>query len=325
MLSIVSRTQYRETMKKAQLHPSDLQLFLSCGERFRRKKIEGERESVGTALILGTAVHHGAALTLKHKASTGALLEDAEVSEAVFDAVAHEFDSAPILLMPEEVSQGVEAVRGHVQDLSVQASHAHSREVAPTVSVDDEDDLEWRWVLETPEDMDYDLAGTADVVETRDDGLVVRDLKVVKKMPSQSECDQSGQLTAYAMAAEVIRRKPVVGVKIDAVVKPTKRLPARAVVFDSARTAADMDAFTTRLMAMQSALRAGVFVPANPAEPWAPCGWCGYRSTCRFVSNRPVSVAMSPEAPIHRNKGGNHATRVRASVRTVRPGDPEWG
>ena len=275
------------TTPKPQLHHSDFQTLLACGERFYRRKIKGEKEPMTTPLVLGQSQHKMAYLDLSKKLESGTLLPDDEIKDLATDTFREQWDSGPLVLDASEREAGIEQVKGALTDVAVDAAVVHHEQLAPTLTPAT-DGLEWPWVLNA-EGYPYDLAGQLDVLEV--EGRI-RDLKVVKKKPAPHEVELSMQLTIYQLAVETIRQVAVESVWIDALVKPTKTLGTRLYSYQSTRTQEDTQSFLAMFAQVVVALDKGVFMPANPASPWSPCRWCGFAPTCRYYSKRPVTVAQ---------------------------------
>ena len=303
---------------KKQLHNSDLQTLFSCGERFFRRKIRGEKEPMSTALVAGKAVHRSAYDDLTSKVTDGALLPTDDVKQRASEHLQEEWNAGELLLNEREREQGLETVKGGLVDLTVAAATLHHTHLAPTLNPVPWG-LEFSWVLEA-HGFPYDLAGQLDVLELiqrndREEGRV-RDLKFVKKAPSQHEAEQSSQLTLYSMAIRAIKKLPVEEVAIDAIIKPTKTLGPRLITLESRRTEADGRAFVARFEQAVLAIERGIFMPANPSEPWAPCHYCGFKQTCRYYSKRPV-VITTPLTIEGGTKNGKPQTSIAR-------GSAEW-
>lgn len=313
---------------KPQLHPSDIHGILACGEKWMRKKILGETEPISTPLLLGRSQHKVAFEDMSNMLKTGSLLPDDALRDLASDTFHATWAEVPVLLDEYEQSIGVDAVKGNLLNIADDAAMLHHRELAPTLRPAP-DGLEWPWVLES-NGYPYDLAGTVDVKEhiTFCDTKFarIRDLKVVKQKPIQHEIDQSGQWTAYSMAAEVIDGLPVLDVWLDALVKPTKTMGTRLFSLRSTRTDDDRRAFVARFEQAISAIEKGLFMPANPAEPWAPCGYCGFAKSCRYVAKKPTSISLVQVTPA--NKGVTHGPKstkpAKSAKSIIKPGSDEW-
>ncbi len=321
---------------KPQLHASDIHSILACGYRWFLKKIRGLYEPKPTHLVLGTSQHRVAYEDLSHQLDKNVLLPDEQIPDLARDTFLKTWEEGEVILDPDEFARGLSVTKGHLTDIAIAAALIHHHELAPNLRPlpawgKHAKGLEWKWVLEA-KGHDYDLAGTADVVEGFTwNGQVlarVRDLKVLKQRPSQAELDQDSKETLYAMAVKAILGMTVQSVWRDALIKPTKTLGVRLVSLFSSRDDRDSEAFIHRFEAVQDIIRKEAFLPANPAEPWAPCHTCGFAPTCKYFTKKPKTVSFSQPLIKMEDLNGNHA-RVRGSTATtvrkvIKPGSPEW-
>lgn len=308
---------------KPQLHNSDINLALSCPEKFRRKKILGDYEPMSTPLVLGRAQHHMAYLDLTEKIRSGSLLPGDAIKDLAVDTFRSQWDAGPLVLDEEERQQGLDLTKGKLTDVAVQVAALHHEQLAPLLSPVP-GGLEWSWVLEA-KNYPYDLAGQVDVLEIVEVELIrkarVRDLKILKKAPSQHEIEQSAQWTIYAMAVQAHHRIPVESVWLDALVKPTKTMGPRLFIRQSTRNDDDKQAFIARFEKVIEMIRTGLFMPTNPAEPWSPCRNCGYAETCRYYTRRPVTISQPIAIGEH---NGKPKCKPKSPRVLIGPDSPEW-
>ena len=275
---------------------------------------------MSTALVAGKAVHRSAYDDLTAKVTDGTLLPTDDVKQRASEHLQTEWNAGELLLDEREREQGLETVKGGLVDLMVEAATLHHTHLAPTLNPAPWG-LEYSWVLEA-HGFPYDLAGQLDVLELiQPNGTQqgrVRDLKFLKKAPSQHEVEQSSQLTLYAMAVRAIKQIPVEEVCIDGLIKPTKTLGPRLITLESRRTEADTRAFVARFEQAVLAIERSLFMPANPSDPWAPCRYCGFRETCRFYSKRPV-VITTPLTIEGETRNG-----TKGPTTSIARGSAEW-
>jgi hypothetical protein len=122
----------------------------------------------------------------------------------------------------------------------------------------------------------------------------VHDLKTKAKSPTQADADGSVQLTAYSLA--MAHRRAVAGeapvfkdqlphVQLDVVVCTDAGKTSYAALH-SERTVGECAAFLRRITAQVRAIAAGVFPPCDPGNWMCSPRWCGYWTTCPYVSSR---------------------------------------
>ena len=173
----------------------------------------------------------------------------------------------------DEVVRGIKAVRGDAVDKAVRLSRLHAEEKAPGISPTH---VERSWAIEVP-GYPFDLVGQLDVQEGRER---VRDTKTSGKSPNEDAAEKSIQLTAYAMAVQVIDGQAPEKVALDYLVD-TKT--PKAVTLESTRGPEDYTAFIARVDSVARAMQTGTFVPVEPTHWCCAPKWCGYHATCRFV------------------------------------------
>ncbi len=276
---------------KPRIHFTALSAMARCGEQFRRRYVENERRAPGIAAMIGRGTHAAIEADLISKRDTGELLP----AEAIADLAATEFqksiDKDGVHYHGDEIGNETK-VNAKSKDQSIALAQLHHQEAAPAI---EPKLVEYWWTLELP-DEPVDLSGVYDVVEHRKpiDGTgrtikVLRDAKTAGKSYAKTAADHSEQLTLYALAEQVLTGKAPDAVVLDVLVK--NKVP-KYQVLESARSPEQLNAQAKRVQRFVEAMKAGVFVPADP-ESWQ-CSekWCGYFPSCPFA-NRPTTVAAT--------------------------------
>jgi hypothetical protein len=109
---------------------------------------------------------------------------------------------------------------------------------------------------------------------------VVRDNKLTGKAPAKNAADTSQQLTFYSLLHKAETGTPPERLSLDFMQHGAKGV--KHVVQATTRDEMDVKRLARRISAAVDAIRAGVFIPANPDSYWCSPSWCGYWSTCRF-------------------------------------------
>lgn len=309
--------------KRKQLHQSGIEMAAKCGEQFFRRYIRGEKRPPKTFLISGQAVDRGVTLDLNTKIETGVLASTNDVVDAVADTVAAYADWDSVEREDDEVGKSIDDLKGQTKDKAIRLATVHHGVIAPqiipfqvarkfSVNLD-------KWLLKRSREMHedaeryagwvrrvkrahatalgsaakqgYDFVGEQDIVEklTRQGeqlatSLIIRDTKTSKKSPTQDAADESHQLTAYALASQVIDHKLPDAVKLDYVVDLKRE--TKAMTLESHRDALDLDIYLNRIEATVVSIVTGNFTPAPNAAWWCDPRYCGYYSTCKYVRNR---------------------------------------
>ncbi len=258
---------------------SQLTMFQRCGEQYRRRYIEGDIVPPGLALVTGRATHKSAEVNLKEKMDSGKLVHLEDALDAARDEVHEMFSDGDI----DTDGKEREAAIAETTDEAVTLSTIHYNELAPVIQpVGVEEKFEIDIGLSRP------LLGFIDVVEKE----AIRDLKTVKRAPTQADVDVNQQMTAYHLARTEAGMKPKL-VIIDAVTKTKK---PKVVTITSTRTEADQARLLARFGAMEKTLEAGNFMPTDPTQWWCDQRWCGYWSTCSYAGGavKTISVGEVP-------------------------------
>jgi len=281
----------QEKIVKPQLHQSHLSMLYKCGEKFRRIVIEGHREPPTTDLVIGTASHKAIAHNLTNKIEKGTLLTREAVQDFSRDSFIREWQSSPIILTDEQVSDGLQKTRDVSQDSTIAIVTEHHYAIAPRLKPIE---VEKPWVLEAV-GFPYDLAGTWDIYEkyqivadTMKIITTIRDNKTRSRDFGQIEVDNSEQFTVYAMAAFYIKGVMPDYVFQDTLLKPTTKRPATAISYKSTRTNDDFEVFKRRFEAACRVIDHQAYTPANPTEWWCSKSWCGFAAdgSCKFFNSK---------------------------------------
>jgi PD-(D/E)XK nuclease superfamily len=281
-------------------HVSALTALLRCGEQYRRRYIERERIPPTTPLLRGTAVHRGvnAGLLEQRRAQEPApvdLYEDVAASE--IERARH----GGATFTAEEHSAGVATTWGRLTDRVVRYAGGYGRRVAPGVSpVTVERRVTVRGLL--PGAL---LRGTLDLVDAADAVETIVDTKTTERAPQADAADRSLQLTMYSLLRTAERgadgrpqprsdaqiEPPAPDpVALDYLVLTPKTNQFTYTRLRSSRTARDRGALVRRIEMAARAVRAGVFMPADPqTDWWCSEKWCEYATTCVYFIGRRAS------------------------------------
>lgn len=261
-----------------QLHFTAIDMLSRCGEQYRRRYVQNEKIPPGVAVIVGSATHRCIAGNMRHKMETGALLLAETCAAFARDAVNKTWAEEGVLLNDDERQMDLGKVRGAAVDKAVRLSVLHHQRIAPLVQPTH---VERAWTLALPGYPDLDLAGTIDIQEG---STCIRDSKTSAMSPAWNVADNSDQLTAYALAAQVLDGAMPGRLALDYLVD-LKRGP-KVETRVTTRTADDSRVFLRRVEAAINALDKGAFVPARQTDWWCSLRWCGYASTCPYFRGR---------------------------------------
>lgn len=272
-----------EPKEKPHLSDSALNMLSRCGEQYRRRYVEGDREAPGVSLIVGIGVDASVSANLRAKKHTKKLLTIEEVSDAARDSVVGEFGNREVRLIDDEVSDGLKATKAKAVDKAVRLSRLHAYTLAPNI---EPTEVQRWWQIDIP-GYPMNLTGKIDVQEGSDS---IRDTKTSAKTPNAAAADESNQLTLYALAVKVVDGQAPAKVFLDTLVD--LKTGAKPVVLESRRTDADFRVMLARVERAMEVVEKGAFVPANQTDWWCSDRFCGYAPTCPFF-RRPVTISMA--------------------------------
>jgi len=130
----------------------------------------------------------------------------------------------------------------------------------------------------------FDFVGEMDIVEPG----VIRDTKTSKKSPSENTAHESHQLSAYALASQVLDGKLPEKLKLDYLIDLKRE--TKTLTLETVRDSADMVAFLDRLVRGIVSIRSGAFVPAPDTAWWCSEKWCAYHSICPAVKRKVSTI-----------------------------------
>lgn len=272
-----------ELFTKPHLSISQLDTLSRCGEQYRRRYIEHEIIPPGVAALVGKATDQSVTRNLGHKIHTKEFLSVEDVAATARDSVTNDWQSG-VKLDPDEAARGATVTRGEAIDKAVRLSVLHATRTAPTL---DPTHVQRKWVVEMA-GYPLDLVGVIDIQEG---ARAVRDTKTAAKTPNATCADESDQLTAYALAVQVIDGQPPAAVALDYLID--NKTPI-AKPFLSTRDGDDFRALLHRVEVAVVAIEKGVFIPARQSDWWCSPKWCGYHGTCKYV-RQPKTIQLSAQ------------------------------
>lgn len=256
------------------LSVSQLEMFSRCGEQYRRRYIEGEIVPPGIAARIGSGVHAAAEKNWREKMRTGADLP----LDAVQDAAADAYDKAlldGVFFAPDEApSASIAMAEG--KDTAVSLAALFRRELAPTITPAL---VEEKIYLDLP-GVELPIVTILDLY-TRDKSL--RDLKTSGKKWVEDRAHSSNQPTAYREAVKQATGEYPASLCFDVLVNT--KTPALQTLATT-RTVMDTVILAQKFQFMCAAIKAGVFMPAQPDSWCCSMKFCGYFFTCPHIPAR---------------------------------------
>ena len=264
-------------------HASSLAKYLQCGEAYRRRYIEKDYTPSTTSQIRGSAVHRaiGSGMIEQQRLQAPAPVELFQ------DVAASQVDlarRAGATLTQEESTIGVAKVFGALKDVAVAYAGGYATQVASSI----EPIAVERTVTVTGVIPDVHLKGTIDLVDRTPMeacGETIRDAKTTERTPQDHVADTSDQLTMYALFRQAEAPSPEPRpVSLDFLIR-RKSGAIEHKRLTSMRGPQDYAVLTRRIQMASQGLRAGIFLPSNPATDW----WCSekfcpYWTSCPYVN-----------------------------------------
>lgn len=272
-------------MNKKYLSPTQLGMYLRCGEQYRRRYIEGEKIPPGIAMIKGGSVHKGSEANFRQKIESQKDLPANEIKEVA----AANFEgqiSQGYILSPDENAVGVRKVLAEAKDSTIRLVDVYASDIAPFVMPEF---VENRQYIELPGN-NYDLLSIIDVATT--DKKII-DLKTTSRKKRQAEADDSDQLSWQAMAYRKLTGEFPKGLKLEVMIDTGRNTGHQTL--STIRAEQDVQILLNKINAMIAGVKAGIFLPAEPGSWVCSHRFCGYWNTCHYVNRERREAAEKGE------------------------------
>lgn len=252
---------------------SQLEMLGRCGKQFEFRYMDGLIEPGNLKLAKGNGVHGAAQQNFEQKIETDVDWPVADFVEAAVTAYEGEV-RGDLLLSPDEKSLGPKKAIAAQKDRTAELAEAFHLKVSPDYHP---------VAVEEPFSIDLPSAQTrlVGVIDLQDIVGQIIDHKTGKRAKSQQDADESVQLTSYA-AARARKGNPATGIVLESLSQSDAGNISRKSIKTS-RGPGDFSALAARIVAAKRVIESGVFMPAQ-AGFGSPCGWCGFRHRCPYVS-----------------------------------------
>lgn len=270
---------------RIEVHQSHLVQFEMCGEAYRRRYVEGEKDYAGTAALRGSGVHGGAQVNHIQKKQSGKDLPKKDIVDAAVAAFENRKARDGFRLTPDEQNVGVTPTLARTVQSIVTLTGLYADQVAPQIQPDM---IEEKITVEVP-GTEVDLAGTLDLSTT--DGRL-KDFKTSTRSKSQKDADESLQLSLYDFLYEKKTGRKPAGVDLEVLVDLKTPKHQR---LSTVRTVRDRQVLFNRFNVMLNSRKAGIFAPAAVGSWNCSAKWCGFWDTCPFVNSERMAAAAKNE------------------------------
>jgi len=269
---------YSRALPRGYLSVSQVMQYTKCGEAYRRRYVLEQLIPSNSFMVQGRGVHK-AAEELHLSIIGGSPISSAEMVQHYSDVHDTEIVYAEI---KEEDSKGDPLTPGVIKDMGVRLTRKYHRVALgsdkdsktgqPIPAVKPVAAEQVFRVKVTPENSDpIPFMGVIDLVEEGS----ISDLKTKKKAASQSEADNSIQLSLYAHVTGIPH------VRLDQLVKPTKTMPERFLRTESIRDKRETMHALDVVAEVAQDIASGRFRRTNPENWWCTEKWCPYWKDCR--------------------------------------------
>lgn len=261
-------------VERPHISPSQLETYFTCGERWRRRYLDGDIVAPGVAVHRGVFPHAAADANWKYKIVSGTDLPESRLLELGSEAFDASVRDQGYQLTRDEASIGARTVLGRAKDMGMRLTALFRRRLAPMIQP-----LLSEHTIRVPlPNSTHDIIGRLDLVEVDD---TIRDLKTSEKAKSVVDLE-SDAMNFYAAAYEYETGRMPKRVVIDNLI--ARKSGTDLVSLVGRKDLGDKAVLVNRINAMLKGVRAGVFLPATPGHWKCSPKWCGYWSTCPFVN-----------------------------------------
>lgn len=264
---------YKDKLPKGYLSVSQVTQYLKCGEAYYRRYVLQEQIPSNSFQVQGRGVHK-AAEHLHLKLIDQEPFSMTEMVQVYSDL--HDTEIVDATIDPEE------GTTGHIKDVGIALTQKYYR-----VAMGQETDPLTGFVIPPVRPIAAERVFRTEIVTQHTDPIpfmgvidleeddAIADLKTKKKSAPASEADNSLQLSVYAH----VTGKPIV--RLDQIVKPTKKLPARFIRLSSTRTRGEVAHALDIVAEIADDISAGRFRKTTPDAWWCTEKWCPYWMQCR--------------------------------------------
>lgn len=256
---------------------TQIEMFFSCGEAYRRRYIEGDKIPPGIAACAGSGFHKAPEETYKSVLRGKGHLTVDDCKDIAATEYVNRLSNDGVYLTREDASNKA-ALLAEGKDNAVRAAAKFRTDVAetfvPTL-------VEHEFTINIP-GIGKPLLGYIDLyTESRE----LTDWKLSKAW-TESKAHESTGATIYGEAIRQLSGSPPHRTTFQ-IFKPLKS-EVKHMTFETTRDKTDLEVLVRKVQVMERMIRAGDFPSAAPGSWKCQSGgkWCGYWSTCPFISDR---------------------------------------
>ncbi len=266
--------RFKDRLPRGYLSVSQVGLYMRCGEAYYHKYVLEKNSPPTYYQVQGRGVHKAAEKLHLRLIEKGVMSEE-EMTQTYSDLHDAEIKDVEFNILDDDDPD-------QIKDVGILLTKKYRR-VALGQEIDPESKIYFppiepiaaerviRTELMTPDGEKLPFMGVVDLEEEQS----ISDLKTKKKAASQLDVDNSLQLSLYAH----VTGKPIV--RMDQLIKPTKRLPARFLRTQAVRSRNEVLHAVDVVSQVADDIARGRFRKTNPENWWCNEKWCPYWSECR--------------------------------------------
>jgi hypothetical protein len=279
----------------ARISQSRLSSYFKCGEKTRRRYLEGDKVPAGVPALMGTGFHRGAAAAHRLqldvlKADPSATVDDLAAAlpdtEAAGEIAVEAFKAevnAGVTLSREDEARGKALVLGEAVDTVFQATTLYVGAVAPgvrPVGVEHSVTVKIRHRGEA-----FEVTGIIDLIDAQHEDEEIADQKLRGRKPSADEIVSGDQLTMYGFLRKLETGVAPKRYKLNNLIH-TRGGKVSYLPQEGTRDESDFAVLLLKMAALRSGVAAGTFLPASPGSWYCSDKWCEFYRTCKYVNWR---------------------------------------
>ena len=234
-------------------------MWQRCPRSWYFRYVLGKKMRPSGAMIEGSCYHSALEVNFKQKIVT-------RVDLPIEECLASYSDAWEARIKGEPEIDWEDKTPGALKDEGVQLVRAYMGDISPGVQPIEVEKPYVDTIARVP------IVSVLDLVDEKEK---VIDHKTAARMYLQDDVDKDGQMTTYAF----MRKKAIIG-EFHVAIKPTKTLPARAVILRTFRTIEHVNWWKEMVEGIISQMKTGI-APPNPIGYHCSPRFCGYWKLCR--------------------------------------------
>ena len=268
------------------INQSMLNMAAKCMKQVEYRYIKGIIVPPSAAAHRGTAVHKAAQKDSEAIRSSQTHLSISDMQDIASSAFQESLEKNGVYFSNEEAPNSNE-VLSKSKDEALKAAVVYAEHISPKIV--SPVSIEYEAVIDL-ETLSYQLGGTIDLIHLVNEKHKISDLKTTAKKPDQGVATSSIQAPFYTLLAE-----HALGIKTDfdynyLVIQKTKQEAVNIPAIITLQSHANV---LNRAHVLESYLKTGVFMPADPSSWWCSESWCGFWGMCPYGEKQTIQISTN--------------------------------